>query len=50
MEKKVQQKYLGDIISADGKNTLNFKSRNSRAYSIISELSENIISDAFVEG
>ena len=38
MEKKTSLKYLGDVISVDGTNTLNLDERRQKAYAIVSEI------------
>ena len=38
MEEKCEEKYLGDIISNDGKNTKNMKAKQNKGQGMVNEI------------
>ena len=49
MEKVTSDKYLGDIISNDGKNRLNIESRVAKGVGIVSQIMDTLKTISFGE-
>ena len=47
MENKMEQKYLGDIISSDGTHTKNVQERRNKGYGIINQIMQILGSTFF---